>query len=198
MADRSSPSPSPSSLVQPAIFVPRIRFLGVLHWLCAYSGHFNRSHLTPWDFRLKCGGDGCSRRFIPGIHLFPMARGGHRVDAIPPDWVIPDKYIPADMPDGTEPWSGPGLVEAFPAGDLTIVPWRAHEPTHVLVDPASADFNVDLMTRMVRQIAAQGRQDDFEAVRGVRGRVEGVVDLARIGAAFELVAQGHGFGGGGS
>ena len=186
-------------LVKPPRFVPRIRFLGVLQWICPYSGHFNRSHLTPLDFRLICGstggGAGCDRRLIPGIHLFPIAKGRPpAVGSVPPDWVIPDKYLPTDMPEGTtEPWTGPGMLEAFPAGDLTIVPWRVHQPTHVLVDPASADFNVDLMARMVRQIAAQARQDDFGGLGSSRG-VGDAMRLARLGAAFELVAQGYGFG----
>lgn len=185
-------SGSSIQLVEPAIFVPRIRFLGVVHWLCPYSGHFNRSHMTPWDFRLQCGGaNECSRKFIPGMHLFPVARGTHsakHAGSVPPDWVIPDKYIPSDMPDGVESWTGPGLREAFPTGDLAIVPWRAGQPTHVLVEPASTDFTPELMVRMVRKVAAAGHPDDFRGIAGV-GTGEHPTRLARLGAAFELVAQ---------
>lgn len=190
--------------VQSARFVPRIRFLGVLHWICPYSGHFNRTHLSPWDYRLICGGAGrkdvagdpgrgCSRRMVPGIHLLSIP-SGHRHSSPPPDWIIPDKFIPPDMPDGVEQWTASGMMEAFPTGDLGIVPWYPGTPTHLLVDPRSADFSVDLMVRMVRRIAQAARGDDLEGLRGVRGRVESVGDLARIGAAFELVAQGYGFG----
>lgn len=158
-------------------YVLRARLWGTIHWICPYSGHLNQSRVFAETPRVICSG--CSVRLMSGIVLYPIAvngraatRRGNLELGLPPDWVIP---VPGD-----EYNSGVGLREAFPLGDLAIVPWRRHQPTHVLIDPADADFNVTLFAKSVRNLAEWGQGDDFSVPE--RSRVG--ANLARLGAAF--------------
>jgi hypothetical protein len=168
------------SLVSPALYVPRIRVYGTIHWICPYSAHYNVTRLSQSYFRMSCSTGQCGHRFIPGFVMYPIARG-RGGQSIPPDWVIPSDY----ELDG-------GLREAFPAGDLATVPWRRHEPTHVLVDPASSSFNAGLFVKMARRIAQIGQGEDF-AVPATIGAppqsAQSTIDLARLGAAFQIAAH---------
>lgn len=160
------PSTSVSSIIAPPSFVPRGRMTG-LHWVCAYSGHVNHTSITSTANRLYCR---CGRHFMPGIVFYPLVAGRGSVRAIPPDWVIPK-----------------ALTEAFPEGDLAIVPWKRHHPTHVLVDPRSADYNVDLFIKQVR-LAAETAQGGAIAPDP---SPLALVKLARLGAAFEAAVRGY-------
>lgn len=158
-------------------FVFRARYWGALHWICPYSGHLNFSRVEPKAYRVVCSGGGCGRRFIPGVVMWGMPPGKH---SIPPDWIIP---VPAD-----EYFSGDGLSESIPMGDLAIMPWRRHTPTHVLMRPDSDDadageYNVRAFVRQVRVVAETLSSSDTTA------NIAGLTPMQRLAMAFEIVAN---------
>lgn len=170
------------SLSDPPIFVPRIRIWGNVQWICPYSGHFNSDRMTAQSYRLTCRPTSdlrCGRRFVPGVVLYPISPG-RPARSFPPDWVIPDLYK-----------SQVGMREAFPMGDLAVNRWQYHHPTHVLVDPESADYNVGVMVRHVRIVAETGLGSSL-VHEVAKQDAQPESRLARLGAAFELVAAEYG------
>jgi hypothetical protein len=170
-----------SPIKSPPTFALRARLWGAVHWICPYSGHLNQSPVNANHYRLMCSPGECNRRFVPGIVLYPTRPGRY---SIPPDWVIP---IPGEIYNSTR-----GLVDIMPMGDLAIVPWKRHTPTHVLIEPDTDDpaaYDVRLFVRHVRQIAQFARQDDFDGLRISAG----LPNLARLGAGFLAASAMGGF-----
>jgi hypothetical protein len=169
-------------IVQPT-FNFRARFWQ-LFWICPYSGHFNHSTLKPTEHRIECT---CSRRFVPGVSLYGLPRGATH---IPPDWVIP---IPREQ------WnSNVGLREIMPMGDLAVVRWQRHQPTHVFHNPESltpgagtgagdyagaGDYDVRSFIRHTRLVAETLSSSDTTI--DIRGRSP----IERLGLAFEVVVN---------
>lgn len=162
-------------------YAPRALLSGMLGAVCPYSGHYTYTSVGPSNSRIECT---CGVRFQTGIILWPIARGhaGSSRRNIPPDWVIP---IPGHAFKSGQQWDW--LREAVPTGDLGIVPWRRHHPSHVLVNPSDAtDLTPAALVRGVRRLAEAGRSDDFHAPPSHHPSPG---ELARLGAALITLAS---------
>lgn len=116
-------------------YILRISFRGMLLWNCPYCGHFNRSALNAWTWRVYCNG-----KLDPKLHTEAMSdeERTHRAWICKRWFIYSLALIP--IPPGrcvrpTDTIPNEGLIERMPLGEFIRYPrWLSGDGVNRIVD----------------------------------------------------------------